>query len=434
MGDLVNAFGKISLETTQSENRDLLTSILAALGSNTLGQNDLGVDAWGRQKVVEDFSLFRGLFTYDVPNRVWEENKAETDGTWTEQTSTGDKAVSEGGALHLYSGITANEGAALRSRQHPRYQPNRGQLYSTAVILPNATADGIRRFGIFSVANGVCFELEGDGSSWTLYAVRRSNGVNQTRVAIDVSSSYDPEKGHVYDIQYQWRGVGNYKFFIDLEEVYVDAALGTLTELSVQNPANHAAFECVTHTTTQIEIIAGCVDISSEGGNANNSVFQSFTTGETLLGATATGTAMIGIYLPRTVEYQSDLIENTRDCLAQKASSWCRDESAIQIYFARDTAVPNLKGLTWTNRDGSNVQSLVGGDTSALDNAFQTDRANMDLVVNEWVDLEQKNVLENPFGPIAPFYITPGDVLILAVKSFAGTDDSAATLYLAEEI
>ncbi len=49
-----------------------------------LGKNDLGNDAWGRQKVVFDYSLFHGIWTYDVPNRIWKQ-KNKTGATWVEQ-------------------------------------------------------------------------------------------------------------------------------------------------------------------------------------------------------------------------------------------------------------------------------------------------------------------------------------------------------------
>lgn len=35
--------------------------------SNTLGDYDLTVTSYGQQKVSQDYSLFNGLFTYDIP-------------------------------------------------------------------------------------------------------------------------------------------------------------------------------------------------------------------------------------------------------------------------------------------------------------------------------------------------------------------------------
>lgn len=399
-----------------------------AATTNALGGNDLVTDAWGRQKVINDFSLFHGVWTYDVPDRIWEESKIEADGSWTALSATGTNVTSSNALLSVASGTTANEGGVVSSKRHPRYQPNRGHLYSTAIICPTAEADGIRKWGLYTEDNGVYFELEGDGADYTLYACRLSGGSVETRQAITLPSGFDIEKGHVYDIQYQWRGVGNYKWFIDLQEVYTDSILGTLTALSVENPANPATFESVTHTTTEITLQVGCVDVTSEGGRDADLAFASVATG--LLQADATGRAIIGIKVPRTVSGEI----NTRDLLITKATSWCRDEAALQVYVGRDTLCTNLDGLTWSNITDSNTQYLEGGETSALDTAFQTDRSNMNLLVSEWNDLEAKNEIINPDPDRAPFYVTAGDILIVCVQSIAGDDDTACTLYMAEEI
>lgn len=422
----------------ESEDTARLVSETNGLPVN-IGKNLLSYDAWGRPKVTHDYSLFHGVWTYSVPNRIWEEFGISST-TYTALTSTGTLATSTGNMLVVSSGTTADEGCYLRSKRSPRYQPNRGHLYSTAVILPTAEADGRRKFGLFcngaGNANGIYFELEGDGANWKLYAVRLSNGVVKIRADITslVPAGYDPEKGHVYDIQYQWRGVGNYKFFIDLQEVYADNILGTLTELSLRMPALPAAYECHTDTTTDIVIKAGCVDITSEGGKESGRQFASISTGETLLDANVAGSAMVAIRIPRTLTYDSETHQNTRDLVASKLTSWTRDESAVQVYFARDIAVTNLDGLTWLNMPDSTAQYLIGGKDSNLDDAFQLDRVSMQLVLNEWDDLEQKNIVINPDANAAPFYITSGDIMVIAVKSIAGTDDNATTVYLSEEI
>src|SRR6056297_3572231 len=85
------------------------------------GQNDLGFDAWGRTKVINDYTMFHGLWTYDVYKTMWivKENELEVLGTPT-------LAYSENGML------VVENGAEVISRRNPRYQPNRGLLYSTA--------------------------------------------------------------------------------------------------------------------------------------------------------------------------------------------------------------------------------------------------------------------------------------------------------------
>lgn len=405
-----------------------------------LGTNDLIKDALGRQKVIDDYSLFHGLWTFDVPNRIWEEFSISA-GTYTAISATGTKATSENGALVLSSGTTANAGVYLRSKRNPRYQPNRGHLWSSAMRFPSATADGKRKAGVFQqeTDNGVFFELEGDGADWTLYAVRYSNGVQKIRqdLASYLPADFDPEKAHVYDIQFQLGSAGNYIFYIDLQEIYVNDILGTLTELSIQNPMLPSAFECVTDTTTELELIVGCVDITSEGGKQVGRQFASISTGTSLLSCDSSGVAMIAIKLPRTISYGGGTVYNSKDVIASRISSWTRDEASVQVYFARDVVATNLDGLTWTDFPDSSgtLQYIIGGTgNTTLDTAFNSDKASMQLVLNEWEDLEVKNIVSNPDQDIGPFYVTPGDIMIVAVQSMAGTDDNSTTLYLSEEI
>jgi hypothetical protein len=393
-------------------------------------------DAWGKQKVTYDYSLFHGIFTYTVRDSIWEEYSL-AGSTWTPLTTTGTRATSANGALSLKSGTVAGNGAVLRSKRSPRYQPNRGHLVSTACILPNPTGDGRRKWGLFSKENGVYFELEGDGSSWKMYAVRKSDGVVELREDITslLPTGFDPSKGHVYDIQFQWRGVGNYTWYINLQEVYKEDALGTRTSVSMRNPALPAAYECSTDTSTELELLAGCVDITSEGGVQEGRTFLSVSTGGEVQ-IDKDGRAVIGIRLPRTVTTDdSATVENMKNVVATKIANWCRDESGVQAYIARDTVATNLNALGgWSSVDDSNVEYLIGGETTALDNAFQLDRSSMRLLLEEWIDIEEKNVIENPAAEDAPYYLTPGDILIVAVESFAGNKDTITTLYLAEEL
>jgi hypothetical protein len=408
---------------------------VALLKKSLLGLNDLIKDAWGRQKVVIDFSLFHGVWTYDVPDRLWEEQSI-AGSTYTPLTATGTLATSVDNMLEVSSGIVANNGTVLFSKRNPRYQPNRGHLYSTSVVLPNAIYDGRRKFGLDRNGNGVYFELEGDGAAWDLFVVRKSNAVVELRQSIKtlLPSSYDPEKNHVYDIQYQWRGAGDYFFYVDLKQIYVNEVLGTGTGLTLRMPALPVYFEAFADSTDELIIKAGCVDITSEGGKREGRLFASISTGVTLLSTDSSGVAMVGIKIPRTLTYGGGTTENTRDLIASKITSWTRDEAAVQVYFARDVVATALDALTWLSLPDSTSQYLIGGQSSALDTAFNTDKASMQLVVNEWNDAEIKNTVINPDMDSAPFYVTPGDILIIAVQSLAGTDDNATTLYLSEEV
>ena len=176
------------------------------------------------------------MFTTNVPIATWKETY-----NGIEQAPT--VATSVNGKLSMKSGANLNDVNVLDTYRNPRYEPNRGHLYSTAMFLPNKTALGVRDFGIFTELAGVFFRLKSDGN---LYAVVRTtvDSVTTDDEQLIDTTGIDIEKGNVYDCQFQWRGVGNYKFFINLQKVYEFEYLGTLTELSMFNPALPIAFRC----------------------------------------------------------------------------------------------------------------------------------------------------------------------------------------------
>ena len=108
-------------------------------------------------------------------------------------------------------------------------------MYSSSIFLPNPTASAIRDFGIFTEDRGVFFRLKSDGNLYAVIRTTIDSVTTEDEQLIDISG-IDVEKGNVYDIQFQWRGVGNYKFYINLQEVYRFNYLGTLTNISLFNP------------------------------------------------------------------------------------------------------------------------------------------------------------------------------------------------------
>jgi hypothetical protein len=240
------------------------------LTNQTLGVGDLVADAWGVQKVSLPYSLFHGLFTFDIPEKMWFMYEGGT------QVYTSTNIVSTNGAAVLTTSAGKID-LRLESRLCPPYQPNRGVLFSTAVWCPSKTATGcVREWGVQTTDNGVFFRLKADG---LLYAVQRSLTVETKEEVITTSgvSGFDVQKGNIYDIQYQWRGVGNYLFFINNVLVHTFANLGTLTALSMANPSLPMVFKATTANAAvaNCAIHIGCADLTSENGREPQEEAQS---------------------------------------------------------------------------------------------------------------------------------------------------------------
>lgn len=280
------------------------------------------------------------MWTFDIPASMWfmYENGV--------QVYTSTNIVSANGAAVLTTSATKTA-LVLEGRVAPRYQPNRGHLFSTALWCPNKTNDGVREWGLETAENCVCFRLKADGK---LYAELKSGGVSTYEAEIDTSGvpGFDVQKGNVYDIQYQWRGVGNYKFFINLTLVHTISNLGTLTALSVENPALPVSYRA-TRTTQDVSIHIGCADITSENGHDND---QQPNVAYANISRNGTDVPVISIYNPLQINGTT----NTRTIYPNKLTFSCDKKAIFKVWRHRDPAL--LTGETFVALgNGSFVQT-----------------------------------------------------------------------------
>jgi hypothetical protein len=313
--------------------------------ANSFGE--VTADAWGVPKVSIPHSVFHGLCTFDIPANQWfmYENSV--------QVYTSTNIVSANGAAKLTANATKSL-VVMQGRDCPRYQPNRGHLFSTALWCPSKTADGIRTWGLATNDNGVFFKLKADG---LLYACLLSGGVAVKEELIDTSgvAGFDVQKGNVYDIQYQWRGVGNYTFYINLVKVHVFANLGTLTALSMENPALPAHFTC-SRTTQDTVMHIGCADITSENGSSD--LIQP-RVAYANISRNGTDVPVTSIYNPLLIGTKV----NTRTIYPTNISLSCDKKTVFKIWKHRDPAL--LTGETFVAIGGGSFVQTDSPDTVA---------------------------------------------------------------------
>lgn len=375
------------------------------------GKGDFTIDAWGKQKVSNDHSLFHGMWTYDIPKAMWviEENGAEVD------NATSTKATSNLGRLYITSGVTAGDSCKVESRRHPRYQPNRGMLYSTSIGLPNPTADGIRRFGLITDGeNGMYFKLTAAG----LYACILNDGVETAELINIPWSNFNLAKGNIYDIQAQWRGVGNIRFGIgnpntgEVEEVYKYPFLGTLDKLSIRNPAMSIGYHCE-NITDEVTIWSGCVDVTSEGGGAQREQYGEAT-------CSVTVSAGGGILAIRNPMLAPNGKINTRDVRLARFILSSDKKVTIKGYRTRNPLA--VTGGTWVPDTGA----------SFVEKNFTMTAVNLGLM-EEFATI---NVLsgdtrfrDNPSQDTIDFFLIHGDYIVLVCESGATATIDATIEY-----
>lgn len=397
------------VETTALTDAELRAeAVPVLLGVETADNKSYNTDAWFRNKVVRDDSIFHGMFTYNVPIDTWYEMIDDV-----EQTSFV-SAVSTDGKLVLSSGAL-NEKRQLRSFRNPRYEPNRGHIYSTSIFLPNKTAAAERTFGMFTKEAGVGFRLR----SGNLYAVRRTTvgGVTtDSETLITVPAGVDLEKGNVYDIQLQWRGVGSYFFYINLVAVAKLELLGTLSELSIFNPAIPCAFESINQGAAA-DLISGCVDVSSEGGKSNGKTYGSIGT------STNTGSiAVTGFNQPVLVVRNKKLVGsllNTRDMVALLATAYGDQRCVFRVWATRDETAITLNDQSWQDfRDGHIEYLEYNNPGVATPMTFDTTKAA--LIFGSRVDQDQSYSTSALFEGRTDIHQTPGDIFIFTMHRETG--------------
>jgi len=373
----------------------------------------MGHDAWGIGKVSIVHSLFHGMWTFDIPNNMWFIFENDT------QVYSSTAVTSVKGAANLQTSV-AIPIAMLESRQCPRYQPNRGHLFSTSIWAPNKLADGVRSWGLATVDNGVFFRLKSDG---LLYAVRRSGGVEIYEEVIDTSAlnNFDVEKNNIYDIQFQWRGAGNYMFFIGdpdsgtLYPVHKMDCLGKLTALSMENPALPIHYHAE-RITEDVSLSVGCVDVSSENGYKDVGQYASAYTENTLVNGT--NVPIIIIKIPPHINGRI----NTRDLELGRISVTCDKKAVFKVWTTRSPE--SIIGATFAGvNHGSFVESDSADSAPGAVKATSINTALMRPLLSIPVQAGITKVQDNPLLATAPFVLVRGDYIVVSCTASTANCD-----------
>lgn len=370
-----------------------------------LGEGDLVTDAWGVQLVSLPFSLFHGLWTYSIPKSMWFMYENGT------QVYASTNIISSNGVAQLTADAT-NSTVLLESRECPRYQPNRGHRISLAAWFPAKTAAGVRDFGLFTAENGVFFRLKSDGK---LYAVLRRGSSDVLEQEIDTSglTGFDVEKNNIYDIQFQWRSAGNYKFFIGdpatgaSKLVHTFNLLGTLTSPSIINPALPAAFKA-TRTSEDVVMNIGCADVTSESGSVETHQYES---------AYAEGVAVSGADAP-VMAIASPLTEggetNTRTVQLARITMTCDKKATFKVWATRDATALTGATLALVGGAGDTLMQTDSPDSAVgAVRAASVDTAKLSNIIATPVQATFRTPVENPLERKIVFPIVRGDYIVV---------------------
>lgn len=380
-----------------------------------LGKGDLTLDAWGNQKTVTPYSLFHGLFTYDVPVKMWQ---SEVNGV-EEDIIASTLVTSVSSVLNVKTAANSGDITYLYSRRNPRYQANRSHHYATSMIIPTPTDNAVEDFGLFTETNGAFFRVNVDGK---LYACIQNDGTITHQEEIKTELVVDYSKGNIYDIQYQWRGVGNFKFFIGdpktglLKLVHEIKLINTLTGLSIRNPSLPAAFR-VTSIGDAGVLQCGCVDISSDGGREGREQYASADSHDKGIN----GTDVPVLIMRNPLLFGGEI--NTRDLRLMRITGTSDKRTEFAIWTTRD---PTAFTAAAFNNIGNG--SFVDKDIAAT----AVDIAKLQHLLHFKVEANSSERIITPGTNLADFFIVRGDYIVITATVASAT--CSATVEFGEEV
>ncbi len=202
------------------------------------------VSAFGELVTVQPKAITGWTFAYNELHP--ELHRATT-------TGAGGLSFSNGKAV-LTTGAAINSSSIIQTRRGLHYIPGVGGKAPFTVFFPADGAVGSKRtIGVGDASDGFFVGYRDDGGVNKFGVIRRSAGVEtftpQANFNVDVLDGvgasaflYDPTKGNVFQILYQWLGFGPAMFFVESPTTrrlilchYIQYANAN-TETSVRNP------------------------------------------------------------------------------------------------------------------------------------------------------------------------------------------------------
>ena len=227
------------------------------------GPDSGAIDAFGRQRVSQPFTLFDSVLRHSKNAELWNE---------TISGGTSEHLINESSVRMT---VTASGHSILRrTRKRFPYQPGKGLNILQSFAGSEPQAGLVQELGLFDDNNGIALRASG---TTVQFVVRSSttgsvveNVANQSEWNIDTAPWLDFSKTNIFTTDLEWLGVGRVRcgFVIDGEYYYchefnhansLDAVYMTTAVL----PLSYAIRATATVSGSMKQI---CSSVASEGG------------------------------------------------------------------------------------------------------------------------------------------------------------------------
>ncbi len=292
----LNEIGKDGWELVHLYNQHayLKSSLGGTLVSGSL---NLAVDAFGRTRVSEPFTLGDYKHIYGIEDTLFI-NKLSGDGDITGNINR---------ASVTLSATTSGSSAIHQSKMYHHYMPGKSQNIFSSFVFGTAISGSTKRTGYFDDYNGIFVEQDATGSLQFVIrsATNGTGSVTEQRVKqenwnvntlLDGEFIFDVTKTQLFFVDFQWLAVGRvrcgfiHKGVTALCHVFDHTNL--LDVAYMQNPNLPIRCEIVNSVNTVIpsSMEQICTTVVSEGGysesgkafSVSNETFRSLTSGSTL--------------------------------------------------------------------------------------------------------------------------------------------------------
>ena len=258
---------------------------------NDAGNISASMDAFGRMRVSNPFTLFDGAVRYrDDPFR------------WDQQDTGSATSTHLPNESSILMTVTGNGDSVVRqSKQVFSYQPGKSLLSMTTFVMNTPTSGLRQRVGYFGAQNGVYFEV--DGTTINLVVRKYTSGsVDDTTEKIPQSSwngdrlnglggqnnisgvTLDVTKAQIFWTDIEWLGVGSVRCGFVVNGQFIACHIfhhaNILNKVYMTTASLPVRYE-LTSTGAAGTMRAICSTVISEGGYVNRSQSRAIGTGLT---------------------------------------------------------------------------------------------------------------------------------------------------------
>lgn len=363
---------------------NVVGNLVANQGPYEVGFYGMAVDAFGRVRVSEPYSLF------DSQNRYAADNQFDT------STATGGSTTYQANESTVDLNVTTSSGSEVVRQTYRNfpYQPGKSLLILTTFVMNEAKTNLRQRVGFFNTQNGIFLQQDDTTISFVLRTytsgaasdARTVNRANWNGDKLDGTGdsgfTLDLTKSQIFFIDIEWLGVGSVRcgFIIngqyviahtfdnanDQTKVYMTTAI-----LPIRHEITNKAATASASTMKQI-----CSSVVSEGGyeQAVAPLVARRTTVRGTIGTTflplasirLKSTALGAVVLPQQVNvfpttnqnYEVVMVKNT----TLTGASWVTSDSPNVEYDVTATA---MTGGTIVQQDYMSSSAQATSSTAA---------------------------------------------------------------------